>query len=336
MFPQEEKTSTDVSAGKGPVPTHGYAHQYAKSCDCTTKHVLMLARGCPLSDDRPNIFAYLDHRTYLSDWFNWKKTTNPRFSHRMFARLAKQKSPSLLLLVTKGERNLTPSTTRAFIRAMGLSSDEGRFFTLLVQFSNTANPDERNALFERIVASQRFQSARPIEGDGFRYLSHWFIPAVREMATAPGFQADPVWIGRTLRPRITPTQARLALQVLEQLNMVRIDETGNVTVADADLVTPHEVAGLAVHNYHRGMLERARDAIDGFKSAERHLGAVTAQVPEEAIADLKRLVAEFQERFLNLAETANSSASNDSPRRVIQMNLQLFPLTSPMQTGDRE
>ena len=61
----------------------------------------------PTPPERPSVFASLDHRQYLADWFAWKKEANPRFSHRAFARMAGQKSPSLALSVIAGRRNLT-------------------------------------------------------------------------------------------------------------------------------------------------------------------------------------------------------------------------------------
>ena len=36
----------------------------------------------------PDLYAYLDYRKYLEDWFDARKAANPRFSHRMFARRA--------------------------------------------------------------------------------------------------------------------------------------------------------------------------------------------------------------------------------------------------------
>ncbi|MEQ1504074.1 MAG: TIGR02147 family protein, partial [Myxococcota bacterium] len=80
----------------------------------------------------PSPFAYLDYRRYLADWFAAKKELNPRFSHRMFARLAGQKNPSLLHHVIEGRRNLTHETTDGFVRGLGLSAAEGQFFRLLV------------------------------------------------------------------------------------------------------------------------------------------------------------------------------------------------------------
>jgi uncharacterized protein (TIGR02147 family) len=274
---------------------------------------------------RPDLFAYLDHRAYLRDWFMWKKTENPRFSHRLFARLAGHKSPSLLLLVSRGDRNLTDATLPGFIKALVLDPEEAEFFSLLVALDRASLDEERTDVFHRISASRRFRAARRIEGDSFRYLSHWYIPAVRELATCPGYRHDPAWIATALRPPITVEQAADALDTLEALGMVRVGGDGTVQVADATLATPREVVGLAVHNFHNAMLTRAHAAIPAFSPRERYLGAVTVAVPSARIADLKAVVAEFQERFLDLCDSMDGDAD-----RVLQLNLQLFPMSAAL------
>lgn len=288
-----------------------------------------LSRDAPASA-RPDLFRYLDHRAFLGDWFAWKKATNRRYSHRAFARRAGQKSPSLLLLVTQGKRNLTAQTTAAFARAMALSPEETRFFTLLVQLDAAATDDERNAIFRRISSTRRFAAARALEGSAFRYLFHWYIPAVRELAACPGFRADPHWISQQLCPPITTAEARRAMDVLRQLGMVTLDDSGGPTVHDVSIVTPHEVAGLAVHNFHKAMLDRARDSIEGFPPTERQLGAVTVRVPTRCLPALKKAVAAFQDQFLDMADAMAEEAGETDALRVVQMNLQLFPLSAAL------
>lgn len=272
---------------------------------------------------RPDLYAYLDHRRFLDDWFQWRKQENPRFSHRLFARLAGQSSPSLLVEVIKGRRNLTPATTEAFCRAMSLSEEECAYFGLLVQLDRAESDDERSAVFAELSKSRRFQAARRIEGASFAYLSHWYIPAVRELSACHGFRAEPAWIAGTMRPAVTAQQAAHALDVLTSLGMLQVAEDGTVSVVDGSLVTPHEVAGLAVHNYHRGMLGLALQSIERFPPAERHLGGVTVSVPAELVPHLKKALADFQERLLDLCDGASGPRS-----RVYQVGLQLFPLST--------
>jgi uncharacterized protein (TIGR02147 family) len=278
-------------------------------------------------DPPPIVFDHLDFRVFLAAWFGWKKATNARFSHRMFARLAGQKSPSLLHHVIAGDRNLTAATVQAFAAAMKLNPAENRFFGLLVALGQAETDRERNEAWEGIAATRQFREARRIEGAAMEYLAHWYYPVVRELAYRADFRPDPEWIGRTLRPTIAPSKAKKALETLLEVGLLRAEADGRVVPADATVVTPHEVAGLAVHNYHHGMLERAQEAIAAFDPSERHFGGVTVAVPQSLIARLKEEVSSFQERILYLCDTAAEPKD-----RVYQLNLQLFPLSEGRET----
>jgi uncharacterized protein (TIGR02147 family) len=269
----------------------------------------------------PDIFTYLDYRKFLRDWFNAKKTGNPRFSHRAFARRARQASPSLLLHVIEGQRNLTPATTEAFTSAMALAGEEAEFFAALVAFEQAETLDDRNKAWERVRATRRFREARRLDSEAVEYLSHWYYPAIRELAACPGFRADPDWIASQMMPRITAAQARKALDVLRSLGLL-VAEGDTLVPADASVVTPHEVIGLAGVNYHLGMIDRARDALQSVPHLERHYCAVTVAIPTGLVPRLKRELDAFQERVLDLCD------GTDLPReRVYQVNLQLVPLT---------
>jgi uncharacterized protein (TIGR02147 family) len=276
--------------------------------------------------ERPDLFGYLDHRAFLSDWFTWKKVTNPRFSYRAFARLADQRSPSLLLSVIQGKRNLTDATAQAFCKAMRLTAEERAFFLSLVRLEGSQSTDERNEIWAELSASRRFQAARRVEGASFAYLSRWYIPAIRELANSPHFRAEPGWVAARLSPPIKPAEAAEALQILQHLEMLTVAADGAVTVHDGTVVTPHEVLGLAVHNYHQGMLARATESMTRFPSDARHLGALTVSIPADRVGELKQAIVAFQERLLDLCDSMAPPAD-----RVYQFNMQLFPLSETLQ-----
>lgn len=274
---------------------------------------------------QPDVFRYLDYRAFLRDWFDARKAANPRFSHRAFVRRTGQKSPSLLADVMERRRNLTPALIPAFISAMKLERDEGRFFEKLVALDQARTPEDRNAAWEQLAATRRFREARRVEGDSFRYLSHWHYPAIRELAKRPDFQADPAWLAATLRPKVTPAQAAQALDALFELGML-VRDGDAVVQAEGAVVTPREVVGLAVDNYHRGMLALASEGIRGFKAAERHYTGVTVCVPEALMPELKQEINAFAERLLELCDGASGDA-----QRVFQINLNTFPLSASTQ-----
>lgn len=270
----------------------------------------------------PDLYAYLDYRAFLQAWFDARKERNPRFSHRLFARLAGQKSPSHLIQVIQRKRNLTEATTVAFAHAMKLDAEATAFFEALVHLDQATTDEGRNEAWTRISAERRFRAARRIEGDAFACLSHWRYPAVHELAGLPGFREDPAWIASALRPKITEAEAAEALRLLEGLGMLVRGPEGRLRPAQVSAVTPREVGTLAVHNYHREMAERAREAVGRVAPADRHLLGLTVAIPPELMPQLKEQLNALQARLLDLCD-----ASPGLKRRVVQINLHLIPLS---------
>ncbi|MBX2797991.1 MAG: TIGR02147 family protein [Myxococcales bacterium] len=272
----------------------------------------------------PDVHEYVDFRAFLRDWFDFKKRRNPRFSHRSFARLAGQRSPSVLLHVMRGERNLSPANVTAFVQAMKLTEEEAEFFGLLVSLAQADSPKERERAGRRVASTRRFREARKVQGGGFEYLSHWYYPAIRELAHRSDFVADPEWVARTLCPSIQVDEAARALQVLFELDLLQERPDGTVTVTETTVVTEPEIVGVAVHNYHYGMLKLATEAIRRFHSDERQFSASTLLVPDHVLPELKKEALRFHERVLNLCDSDPGPHS-----RVHQLSVCLFPLSEP-------
>lgn len=277
-----------------------------------------------MPSDLPSVFSFLDYRAFLAEWFEAKKAANPKYSHRAFVARTGQRSPSLLADVIAGRRNLTQAGIEGFQRALSLGVTEARFFRLLVRLDQAETPTEKNDVWIDIMASRRFREARRLEGDSMRYLSNWIHPAIRELANRQGFRDDAAWVARQIRPRITTRQARQALDLLFELDLlVRLDD-GRVTHGGGSVVTPHEVASLAAHNYHRGMLDRAQHALSDVPASERHFLAVTVSAPPALIPKLKEELNAFQTRILEMCANAEPPAE-----QVLQFNLHFFPLSTP-------
>lgn len=274
--------------------------------------------------DPPSVYDYLDHRAFLADWFAWKKATNPRYSHRAFSRAVGSRNPSLFLLISQGKRNISASMLPRLVAALKLTAAESTFLRHLIDLEQATDDAQRNEVWDKLSATRRFREARTVEADGFDYLSHWYIPATRELAALPDFRLDAAWIAARLRPAITSRQAQRAIDVLLSLSLLQPTEDGGATRTDASVVTPHEVTRLAVVNYHSGMIDLGRESLTRHTGAERHIGAVTAAIPIALLPTLKDEIAAFQERILDLCDRADPGSAD----AVFQFNMQLFPLST--------
>lgn len=274
--------------------------------------------------ERPDIFSFVDHRAWLEQWFAWKKAENKRYSYRLFARLVGQKSPSYLKDVVAGRKNLQPTHVGPVAEAAELDEEETQFLELLVAYDLARDPTLRDEAWDRIAATRRFQQARQLEGEGYKYVARWYIPAIRELVRRKDFRPEPAWIARTLQPEITEAQALGALATLRALGLVEDAADGGMVQAEGDIVTPREVLGHAVHQFHHDVLRLAAESMERVDPEERHLVGVTVSVPTSLLPQLKRELSQFAARINDLAESSARSAE-----RVVVCELALFPLDRP-------
>jgi uncharacterized protein (TIGR02147 family) len=271
-----------------------------------------------------NVFEFLDYRAFLRAFYTAEKLRRPAFSHRFFSRLAGLRSPNFLKLVMDGERNLGPETVPKFIKALALTGEAAAFFADLVTFTQAESVADKNRAFERISSSRRFRSARRIEGDLFKYLSHWYYPAIRELAGREDFHENPKWIASELRPKISAAEAATAINLLLSLGLlVRDEATGKIVRGEPTITTDHEVVrSLAVTNFHRQMLERASDSIETIPSRHRDLAALTVCVSPATAAVVKDRIHKFREEMTQICDADTTGSV------VYQLNIQWFPLSA--------
>lgn len=270
---------------------------------------------------QPDIYEYLDYRAYLRAYYEAAKAAVPAFSYRYFSRRAGFSSPNYLKLVMDGERNLTADSTRKIIKGLGIDAEAARFFADLVDFAQAEDAERKNAAFERVASSQQFRQARKIDHSMFEYLSHWYIPAIREMAARPDFRDDAAWVASQVFPPISTKEAAAALKLLLELGLL-IRDGDKLTRGEPTWTTGHEVRSLAIGNYHREMLERAAASIEAVPRERRDLSSLTVVVGRDTVDDLKARIHAFREAMIERCE-------RDEDREVVyQLGIQLFPLSS--------
>ncbi|MDB4989871.1 MAG: hypothetical protein JWN04_5049 [Myxococcaceae bacterium] len=268
-----------------------------------------------------NVFSFLDYRAALRALYAHKKAHSFGFSHRAFSRRAGLKSTNFLKLVMDGQRNLSPTLAPRFAQALGLEANESDYFCALVQYNQARTSRERSASYDRLVRLQPQRAIRELDTHQSAYHAHWYMPALRELASRADFEADPAWIARRLEPSITVAQASKALEVLTSLGLLSADEHGKLRPVDAHVSTGLSPLGHHLADYHRAMLERAAEAIDLFPRDEREIASLTLCIDERVLPELKARMQQFRRELMQFAEAGGER------KRVVQVNFQLFPLS---------
>jgi len=270
--------------------------------------------------DRIDVFAYLDYRAFLRDHYLRGKE-HGRLSFRGFSRRAGLGSPNYLKLVMEGDRNITDAMAARFASASGLAADAASYFCELVRFNQAKTVLDRATHHQRLTGFQRYREIRPLDSADAAYHSTWYLPAVRELAARHEFREDPGWISRTLWPSISFEQAQAALSTLLELGLLVRTADGSIRQGDRLLSTGAEIASLNVARYHQTMLERAGAAIEEVPPDQRDISSLTLCLGADGIRRLKERLRSFRRELLEI-----SSLESD-PKQVVQLNLQLFPLS---------
>ena len=268
----------------------------------------------------PDVFDYLDYRAYLREFYQRRKEQTA-FSFRAFSQRAKLGSPNYLKLVIDGERNLTATMAKRFAAVCGLSGQAASFFSELVAFGQAQSVDERNEFYSRVRKYRRYREAHQLQLAQDDYHSRWYLPAIRELALAHDFRADPAWIAQRLVPTITVEAAKCALEILCQLKMLVPDGEGGMKPGSAHVSTGPETAGLHMVNYHRTMMNLASESMERVHHEKRDISSVTLCLDPGGLELVKRAVVRFRRELLDLSELGSQ------PEQVIQLNFQLFPLS---------
>lgn len=275
-----------------------------------------------VTDTRPDVFRFLDHREYLRAYYRDRKAHGRGFSYRAFSKRAGLGSPNYLKLVIDGERNLTPAMAERFARACGLGTQERAYFVALVAFNQAVTSEERSACHATLLGFRRYRDAHRLVAEQAEYHSTWYLPAIRELVARADFRDDPEWIGRAMRPPIAPREARKALETLLRLGLLERDADGRLVQGRAVVTTGPEMAALHIAEYHRTMMRRAAESIDDVPSAERDISSLTLCLGAEGLGRLKARIQAFRRELLEL------EAADPDRREVVQVNIQLFPLTA--------
>jgi uncharacterized protein (TIGR02147 family) len=275
-----------------------------------------------IKNSETNIFEYSDYRKYLADYYTQKKTSNPAYSHRVFARQAGLSSPSHLLMIIKGERNLSIKTIPKFADGLKLSAKEKRYFELMVLYTQTDELQLKARYFGEIISMKAAISGLyKLEKDKFDFLSQWYAVAIYVMLDLKKFKPDPQWISRRLGDKITPTQAKDTLEKLLKLNMIEPDPVKGFKQVSGAITVADDTRSIAVFEYHQSMIRLAFEALKNSPISQREMAGATISIPKDKLPEIKEKIRAFRKEINQLA------SSYTEAEEVYQLNIQLFSLT---------
>lgn len=272
------------------------------------------------------ITEYVDYREYMRDYYGERKRIS-YFSWREFAKLAGFTSSGYLKLVCDGKTRLSRVGAVKVAGAMGLAGFSSQYFCLLVEYCDESDEKVRLEIYSRMRALVEENGVRILGAEAFDYFKSWVNPVVRELAPImPG--AKPSEIAKMCVPEVTAGEVRNALTLMVQAGLLQLKPDGSYVQTNKGLSGNPQLISSAILALQKQLAMLAADAIDYTSREDRNISGLTFGVDEKTLWHLSEEVDRFREKVKSILSKV------ESYDRVYRLNLQLFPLSSPLGEKD--
>ncbi|WP_290734141.1 MULTISPECIES: TIGR02147 family protein [unclassified Fibrobacter] len=272
------------------------------------------------------ITEYVDYREYMRDYYGERKRVS-YFSWREFAKLAGFTSSGYLKLVCDGKTRLSRVGAVKVAGAMGLAGFSSQYFCLLVEYCDESDEKVRLEIYSRMRALVEENGVRILGAEAFDYFKSWVNPVVRELAPImPG--AKPSEIAKMCVPEVTAGEVRNALTLMVQAGLLQLKPDGSFVQTNKGLSGNPQLISSAILALQKQLAMLAADAIDYTSREDRNISGLTFGVDEKTLWHLSEEVDRFREKVKGILSKV------ESYDRVYRLNLQLFPLSSPLGEKD--
>ncbi len=268
----------------------------------------------------------LSQATSIKDFvsFELRKTLENDETLKTLSEKLNLKSPSLLSMIANGKRLPSEAVLEKLFNVWKTGAKERKFLRLQLQLEKKHQKGkEALSLMQEIKKLNPPSAFYKLKLKQIESVRDWHVLVVRALANNPEFKADPQWIAERLRNKISPKQARAALTLLIDRGLLAQDaKTGKITVCQDYIETTHEIPSEAIRHHHRGMLNRALEALNEQSVAERLFNSITLNFKPEDLEAAKKRIVEFNRAF-------HDEFGNNESEMVYQLNIQLFSHTIP-------
>ncbi len=272
-----------------------------------------------------DIRTYLDYRQYLSDKYQELRDKKPQISLRFVGEKIGIDHSSFLK-VLQGKRHLTPSHVEPLCKLLKFEKKQREYLVALMEFNKARSDTEKRRAFERLT-SLASPSMRSVERDQYRFYTRWYYNAVRALLSLVPKPTSPDELAKLLRPAISAREARDALELLEDVHLVKKAGDGAYQLCDKYVTTGKHWRSDAIREFQRRYISLAEESFERHPVELRDISTVTVTIHTGMIDKVRERIAELRSDILNMA--------TEDADRVYQMNVQLFPLTENLSDAIR-
>ncbi|MCF0223554.1 MAG: TIGR02147 family protein [Fibrobacter sp.] len=275
------------------------------------------------------IFEYTDYREWLRDAFEDFKQRKSIISWRYMA-MKIGADPGNLLRMSQGKIHLSTNFIKPTAEFFELGEKETAYWTEMVLFGRAKTDAEALNHYEKMQAlkgvSLKYLAKKELE-----FYRHWYYNAIRSIIGICKFKDDYQGLAESCTPPITESEARDAVQLLSELNMISTDREGYWKVSDTFVSTGGNWRSEAVRGFQSETIRLAGESLERHQPYLRDISTVTMTFNMNDIQLIREKIKEFRSDLLRLSQEGSGDDT------VFQLNVQLFPLafTKPLKEKEK-
>lgn len=264
------------------------------------------------------IFEYTDYREWIRDAFEDFKKRKSVVSWRYMA-MKLDADPGNLLRVSQSKIHLSVNLIKPMAEFFDLDEKETAYWTELVHFGRAKTDSEALNHYEKMQMLKGIPLKRLAKKE-LEFYRHWYYNAIRSIVGICKFKDDYEGLAESCTPAITVEQAKEAVQLLHDLNMISTDRDGYWKVNDTFVSTGGNWRSEAVRAFQQETIRLAGESLERHAPPLRDISTVTMTFNMDDIALIREKIKEFRSELLRLSQEGTGDNT------VFQLNVQLFPL----------
>ena len=264
------------------------------------------------------IFEYTDYREWIRDAFDDFKQRKTVISWRYMA-MKLGADPGNLLRVSQGKIHLTLSLVKPMAEFFELDEKETAYWTELVCFGRAKTDAEALNHYEKMQILKGIP-LKLLAKKELEFYRHWYYNAIRSIIGICKFKDDFEGLAESCTPTITVDEAKSAVKLLYDLNMISKDRDGFWKVNDTFVSTGGNWRSEAVRTFQKETIRLAGESLERHNPPLRDISTVTMTFNMDDIALIREKIKEFRSELLRMSQDGNGDDT------VFQLNVQLFPI----------
>lgn len=267
----------------------------------------------------PSIYDYIDFRRYIGDYLFFRRNQDLKFSIRVFTKTCglPLSNSSFFSKVISGKRNITIDLQFKIAKAMKLDSNGIAYFTLLVRFGQSKDPESKNQLYSELGKYVK-SKAKIITKDGYTYYSKWQNAILRAYFGINQNEKNSATIGMKIFPQIPAKEVDTAVGLLLDLGLIAKTANG-YTLQSKNIATERENQDFVGKIRIFEMLKLAQEVFNHIPPKDRDFSAMTIFISQNGFQAIQEKIHLFREELKAII------ASDKNEDRIYTLGIQLFP-----------